>query len=71
MENILKWAVQAQQLHLWLEPLRYYGLFPEAPTHKIIDSLISNKVRTRGIIPQLLNAQDACKSREGIYLSIW
>jgi subtilisin family serine protease len=37
------------------------SLFPETPAHKIINSLILNKVRNRSIIPQLLNAQEAYK----------
>jgi subtilisin family serine protease len=36
-----------------------WSIFPQAPAHEIINSLISNKVRNRSVIPQLLNAQDA------------
>lgn len=36
-----------------------WSIFPGAPAHEIINSLISNKVRNRSIIPRLLNAQQA------------
>lgn len=36
-----------------------WSIFPQAPAHEIINSLISNKVRNRSIIPQLLNAKEA------------
>jgi len=36
-----------------------WSIFLEAPSHRIIKSLISNKIRGRSIIPQLLNAQEA------------
>jgi subtilisin family serine protease len=36
-----------------------WSIFPEAPAHNLIRSLISNKIRNRTIMPRLLNAHEA------------